>query len=437
MKKIIYTILFLTSFIFTAEAKTIIRDTEIERYLKDYSHDIFISAGLNPSNVKIIIIQDDSPNAFVAGGMNIFIHTGLIDLCDTPEELIGVIAHETGHISGGHLARVGDELESTKNNALYSLILATVVGVGSGDASAGAAVFTGATETSKRKLLHYSRTQEATADQNAFRFLDKNHISSKGLLTFLEKLEKQSLLPESSQAEYLSTHPLSSSRLEAVKSNLKQKTDKTIVLEKEKFDIIKEKIKGYNHPRKVVRTYKDVRSFEKLYALTISQYRIGETNNSLNNLQKLIKQHSNNPYLYELKGQILRENGQIEEAIQAYKKANSLTSAPLIKIEYSRSMLDSGKSKYFKTIISNLTQALQQERQSVNAWKLLANAYKKSKNESMFRLSQAEADLLMGDSSKAKFNAEKASKIMKSEKKSCQRCLDIVEFIDQETNKKK
>jgi predicted Zn-dependent protease len=439
LKKILLIIIFfLIALSDTARAQIIIRDTEIENYLKDYSKGIFVSAGLNADSVKIILLQDNSPNAFVAGGMNIFINTGLIDLTDSPEELIGVIAHETGHISAGHLSRVGEEIANAKMNSLYALLLATVVGVGVGSSEAGVGILAGANETNNRSFLHYSRIQEGVADQIALRCLDENKISAEGFSSFLNKLEEQSLLPSSAQAEYLNTHPLSTSRIKAIKDHIENTNINNIEkLNDYKFKIIKEKIKGYIYPRRTIFQYKDTNDLDKLYALSIAQYRIGELKNAIDNINKLINKENNNPFLYEIKGQMLRKNGNIKESIISYKKADSMIFSPLIKIEYARVMLESGDNNYLDLIISNLNQALQYEGQSVNTWQLLANAYERSGNESLFRLSQAEADFLNYDFSKAKFNAKKAKDIFEKEKKACQRCTDIVEFIESKESSKK
>ncbi|MCV6598896.1 MAG: M48 family metalloprotease [Alphaproteobacteria bacterium] len=425
-----------TTSISTSYAKTVIRDAEIEAYIKSYSRDIFKAAILNPSDITIFLIEDESPNAFVAGGMNIFIHTGLIEMCETPEELIGVIAHETAHIAGGHLARIHSQVENSKNNVLYSLLLATVVGLGSKNSQAGTAILAGGTETSKRGLLHYSRTQESVADSNAIRYLEKNNISSKGLLSFMEKLEKNSLLPESSQAEYLRTHPLSKNRIEIIKNRTASSNKKSKKLDRVKFDIIKNKIYSFLNPRKVLSKIKQPNNFIDSYSLVIANYKTGNTEKAIEIIDILITEQKNNPYLHELKGEILRNSGQINKSILAYKEANKKVNSALIKIELAKAMSESNNPLYDNQIIDLLNESLRIEKNSLTSWKLLAKTYKKQGNEALFRLSQAEADLLTRDFIKAKFNSKRAENILKEKQKTCQRCKDIVSFIEKQSKTK-
>ncbi len=99
-------IIFLSFFFGKLFAKQVfIRDAEIEEFLRDVTIPIAKAADLNYNNIKIFIIKDSNINAFVSGGQNIFINTGLITKFKKPGAIIGVIAHEIGHIKAGHLAR--------------------------------------------------------------------------------------------------------------------------------------------------------------------------------------------------------------------------------------------------------------------------------------------------------------------------------------------
>jgi predicted Zn-dependent protease len=265
------------------------------------------------------------------------------------------------------------------------------------------------------------------------RYLEKNNISTEGLLTFMEKLDKNSLLPESAQAEYLRTHPLSKNRIEIIKNrtNISNKENKK--LDRFKFNIIKNKIYSFLNPRQVLSKIKPPKSFIEKYSLLIAYYRTGDSKKALNIIDTLIKQQNNNPYLYELKGEILRDFGQINKAILAYKEADKRTSSALIKTELATAMSEANNSAYDNKIIELLNQSLRIEKNSLSSWRLLSKTYKKQGNEGLFRLSQAEADLLTRDFVKAKFNAQKAEKILKEKQKTCQRCKDIVSFIEKQS----
>src|SRR3546814_438499 len=205
-----------------AQGRSLIRDAEIEATIRDFATPLFHAAGLDPQSVDIFIVKDDSLNAFVAGGQNLFLHTGLLLRTRDPLELIGVIAHETGHISGGHLARTSDAISSASKLALVTTILGVAAAVASGNAGAGAAVALGGSNVAQRSFLEYSRAQESAADQAALTFLDQTGQSARGIAEFLRTLSGQELLSASRRDPYLNTHPITQDRVAAVEAHLAQ-----------------------------------------------------------------------------------------------------------------------------------------------------------------------------------------------------------------------
>ncbi len=165
-----------------AQGRSFIRDTEIEETLRMYATPIFRAAGLDPNGVSIYIVSDNSLNAFVAGGQKLFINTGLLLKAETPEQVIGVIAHETGHISGGHLSRVHDQLRNASAISILSTIAGVAAGVAAGRSDVGTAAILGGQNVATRNFLAYSRTQESSADQAGVKYLTEAGISSRGML---------------------------------------------------------------------------------------------------------------------------------------------------------------------------------------------------------------------------------------------------------------
>src|SRR5688572_11939334 len=198
----------------------LIRDAEIEATIRAYAEPVFKAAGLDAAAIKVHLINDNRINAFVTAGMNMFLNTGLLIRADRPNQVIGVIAHETGHISGAHLVRIQDELR----NATIQSILAMIAGIGAGVATGNAGVGAGAMmlgqNVAQRNILKYSRTQEAAADQAGMKFLDATQQSSRGMLEFFEKLEGQIFLNTGSQDPYLQTHPLTRDRVDSVQQHV-------------------------------------------------------------------------------------------------------------------------------------------------------------------------------------------------------------------------
>src|SRR5581483_7478503 len=195
-----------------AQDVQLIRDAEVEETIRAYADPLFTVAGLDAQAIKVHLIQNDQINAFVAPGMNMFINTGLLMRADSPNQVIGVIAHETGHIADGHLVRIQDELHDATVESIAALLLGIGAGIASGNAGVGMGAATIGQGIATRDLLKYSRTQEASADQAGMRFLDETHQSSRGLLQFFRKLEGEEYLFGEDQDPYLQTHPLTRDR---------------------------------------------------------------------------------------------------------------------------------------------------------------------------------------------------------------------------------
>ncbi|MCK5793002.1 MAG: M48 family metalloprotease, partial [Ketobacter sp.] len=174
---------------FPSHARSLIRDAETEYVLRLYTNPILEAAGIAPEAVRLFIINDPSINAFVAGGQNIFIHTGLILKSEKPDMLIGVLAHETGHIAGAHLTRLTQKLDDVSLGAILSTILGTAATIG-GSGDLGSAILTGGQNIAQLELLAHIRSNEQAADQAALSYLDANGISASGMIAMFELLQR-------------------------------------------------------------------------------------------------------------------------------------------------------------------------------------------------------------------------------------------------------
>ena len=404
----------------TADAKSgfsVIRDVEIENILKEYGEPIWQAAGINPESVNVIIINDPTFNAFVAGGQNIFFHTGLLQAADTPEQLIGIIAHETGHISGGHLVRGSSAMKEASAEAILSMVLGTAAAVLSGDPGAGAAVITGGQSIAQRSILSFSRAQESSADAAGMRFLDGAKLTSKGLKEFLEKLSGQELLPVDRQVEYTRTHPLTQVRIDAVRYHVQQSAFSDSKASKHIYDLherMRAKLLGYLKPESALLRYaeKDTRLSAR-YARAIAHYRKGDVDKAEKAMLALTKEEPNNPYFYELMGQIYFENGDMGNAINAYKRAVELKpDAGLIEASYGHALLEGQNSRNIDEAIEHLNESLKIEPRESSTWRLLATAWGRKNDEGMVAYCLAEEALSKGDIGSAHKIAERALKLL-------------------------
>lgn len=388
-----------------AQGLSIIRDTEIENALRRWGEPIFQVAGLNPDSVNLILVDNDEINAFVAGGSNIFMFSGLIEKADYVDEVIGVMAHETGHIVGGHLVATRRAMEK----ASYQSILSTVLGVGaaiaSGNGSAAGAVASAGSSTAMRGFLSHSRAQESSADQAALRFFEDAKKSPEGLVTFMRKLEGQELLPASQQTEYMRTHPLTHSRVMALESGLntspyasKHASD---AMERE-FKRIKAKLIAFRSPQNVTRFYDPSSTDEDArYANAIMNYRQKRFDEALTIFDGLIKDYPASPYYYEMKAQTLRDAGRLAEADKEYRRALSKISgeAPLIGISLAHIIIEEdGNLNEAETL---LLRALKQDRRESRIYRLLATIEGRRHDEAAARYYLAEEAVLQGRKAEA------------------------------------
>ncbi len=313
----------------------LIRDAEIEGYLRTISRPIFKAAGINPGDVHVYIIADDRINAFVAGGQRIFMNTGLFTKTRTPNEVIGVIAHETGHIAGGHLAKLKNEMARASTESIIGMLVgvaAAVGGAASGNveaAKAGQGIMLGTQGIAQRNFLSYQRSMEAAADQAGLKFLNATKQDPEGMLTLFQKLANESIASTSRADPYLFSHPMPLDRIrnlevEARKSPyFGQPDDPGQVL---RYELIKAKLTGYmQSSQRVFQRYPTTdKSLEARYARAIAMYRRGDIKNALPVLDSLTDDVPQNPYFWELKAQALLENGQPARGIPSIQRARKL-----------------------------------------------------------------------------------------------------------------
>lgn len=357
-----------------------IRDAEIENYLHALADPIYRAADIDPSSITIVIVESNIINAFVAEGMNEFFYTGLLQLTDTPEQLVGVMAHETGHIAGGHLIRGREEMHNASAEAILGMILAVAAGAASGNGQAAMGALSGSQQIAERNFLSFSRTQEASADDAGMLFLDKAGISSRGMLEFFQKLAGQELLPSNRQDEFVRTHPLTQDRIDNVAYHLEHSPLKDAKLDN-KFYVMHERMKakllGYLQPETALLRYtdNDLR-LNARYARAIALYRTNQMDHALTLTDSLISNEPKNPFFYELKAQILFENGHVLESTTYYEKANTLlpTSA-LLHQSYAHALIESHDPSQLDLAIQQLLLSNQLEERVPFTWHLLASAW--------------------------------------------------------------
>lgn len=409
----------------------LIRDAEIETTIRAYAAPILNAAGLDAEAFNVHLVNSTVLNAFVAGGQRLFVTTGLLRRSENAGQVVGVIAHEAGHIAGGHLARMEDEMEKLGTLAMISQLLGVAAGAASGNAGAGAAIGLGGMQVAERTFLHYSRTQESSADQAGVSFLDNAGLSSRGMQEFLEILSGQEALISSRQDPYLLTHPLTRDRVAFVEhhvagSRLANKPMPSGFEEMHRRMVAK--LDGFlDAPETTLRKYhEDDRSTAARYARAIAYYRIPDLERALPLIDGLIVEEPKNAYFAELKGQILFENGRLAEAEPNYRRAvELLPDVPMLRTELAHVQIEMNRPELLDSTIASLNEALRVDRFDALAWRLAATAYGRKGEMGMSSWALAEHNLLTGQPRAAKALAERAMKLLKPGSPGWLRAQDI------------
>ena len=400
-----------------ARGRTLIRDAEIERTLRLMSLPLLQAAGLSPSTVNIYIIRDRAMNAFVAGGRNIFLNTGLLMDLRTPEELQGVVAHEIGHLAGGHQARRAIDLRNARGPALLGLLIGIGVGVVGGGEAGGAV--TAATQAAIiRKFLANTRAQEASADQAALSYLIRAGIDPKGLQSVIEMFRGQEVLSIGSVDPYVLTHPLSTNRMTMIERRVSETAGRNWRKDAARdywHRRMRAKLEGFlRDPTRVLDRLEGEPDDEfNLYRKAVAYHRLHDLPEALSATDRLIRLRPKDAFYQELKGQILLESGRAGEAIPYYRRAVQLApKQPLLKSGLGRALLQPNKPKLNAEALRILKAARSADLADLSALRALSTAYERAGNRGMATLATAERYALTGDIESAIVLAKRAAGIL-------------------------
>jgi predicted Zn-dependent protease len=400
--------------------KGLIRDAEIEQLLKDYTQPLLRTAGLTQQNIRIVLIGDRSFNAFVADGRRIFVNAGAIMDSETPNQIIGVLAHEAAHILGGHLARLREQLAAATTQSIIAMLLgvgAMVAAGRTGNADlgqVGAAAIHGPQHAIQNTLFGYLRAQEDQADRAAVKFLTATGQSAKGMHETFKRLADQVLYQTRYMSPYMQSHPLPSERVAALEGMAKaspywEHEDPPAL--QARHDLMRAKLFGFmERPDAVARRYPATdTSLAARYARAISAYRFGDPRAAISQIDALIQAQPRNPYFHELKGQALLEAGKPAEAIAPLRQAAALAPAPaLIQIMLGQALIATHDRARVDEAVSILQAALTREPETPQAYSQLAMAYGQRNDLARADLASAQAAFMRGDMRTARDIAARA-----------------------------
>lgn len=415
-----------TAFVQTASAQglPLVRDTEIEELIRDYSIPIFRAAGISSNNVRIYLVRSREFNAFVVDQRRMFLNVGALQTAETPNELIGVIAHEAGHIAGGHLARLRGQLANAQTAFLATLLLgaaaagAAIAGgadAGSVGSAAGAAVL-GSQQAAQGTLLAYRRSEELAADRSAVNYLNATRQSSKGMLSVFERFAGQAVFTSRFVDPYSRSHPMPRDRIAALDrvaraSPYFNKLDPPEL--QFRHDMMRAKIAGFlDDPRRVLRRYgRNDTSLPARYARAIATYRTADIRSAVRQIDGLISSQPNNPFFWELKGQALLDSGRATQAIEPLRRAVSMRpNSGLMRVMLGQALVATNDNRYLNEAVRELTNGLSREPDHSVGFRQLAIAQGRLGNQAQSNLASARAFFAEGNRGLARQQAQRAQR---------------------------
>jgi predicted Zn-dependent protease len=397
-----------------AAAQSVLRDAETEAMFRDISAPLIEAAGLRPADVKIVLIHDQSINAFVAGGQIVYVHSGLITRAENANELQGVIAHELGHVSGGHVIRMGEGIEQATSISILSLLLG-VAAMAAGAGEAGAAIMGMGQQAAMSRFLAFNRVQESSADAAGASYLTKAGVSGRGSLAFFQKLqdlEFRYAIPQDNG--YARTHPLNQERIAALENVYKTDAswDRPTAPELEaRFQRVKAKLAGYvEQPERVLARYQSTdQSVSARYARAYAWHRSAYPDRALAEAESLLRESPNDPFFLELKGQILLESGRPTEALAALREAVARSrNEPLIASVFGHALIATEDPTHYPEAERVLRTVVQRDYENPFAWYQLGVVYDRRGDHGRASLATAERYSLTGEPRMAMLSAQAA-----------------------------
>jgi len=413
-----------------AAAQSTIRDTEVEGIIRSWSDPVFDAMGLEPSEIEVLLINDPDLNAFATRGRIMGINTGTILRARTPGQLLGVIAHEGGHIKNRHTLRDGAQ-SAGMQPFLMSMALGALA-IAAGEPGAGMALVGSSQYFGTLNALRYMQSQEGEADLTAARAMEATGQSGRGLVEFFENMRAQEVFSDARRYPYFRSHPLSGQRIEALRRPVEAAAHYDTPESPERqaqLVLIHAKIHAFmDAPTQTLRTYLETdTSFPARYARAIAWYRDGQTQRALDATEALIAEDVDNPYLWELKGQILFEESRPVEAIAAHREAVRLNpEAPLLRINLAHALIETNDPANLEEAVDQLKRATAREEDNTLAWRLLGQAYASQGKEGEARLASAEYYFAAGGEEQATQFALRARDMLPRGSNEWRRAMDIV-----------
>jgi predicted Zn-dependent protease len=397
----------------------LIRDAETEAAIRELGTPLWQAAGLDPAAIRILLVNDRGLNAFVAGGQRLFLNTGLIQRTVHPGQLQGVIAHETGHIAGGHLARIPEAMRNALITSLIAIVLTAAAGAAGGGVGGGvAAGAIGGQSMGQRSFFAFTRSQETAADQAGVTLLDQTRQSARGFMEFMEILQQQEFVAVGRQDPYMRTHPLSVERVDFLRNHVSRSPFSDVAPAPALVATharIKAKLQGFlDHPLTTLGKYPEAdQSVPARYARAIAQYKVPDLKRALPMIEALIAEFPRDPYFHELRGQMLFENQRVAEALPSYRRAvELLPTVGLLRVDLAQVLIELNDPQLLREALLHLSEAERMEPELPRVHRMRAIVLGRENRVGEAAAALAEQALLEGRLPDARDQARRAIRLL-------------------------
>jgi predicted Zn-dependent protease len=410
---------------------TVLDDTEIGATLNAYARPLMIAGGVQPGSIQIHMVVDDSMNAFATQGNHVYFHTGLLLRARNSNEVIGVMAHEIGHIAGGHVIMMSSDMAGPNTISLLATLLGVAAGVVSGNPEVGMAVMMGGQRAAIGEYLSFSRGQESRADQFALKALRDTRQSAQGLHDFFERLAGEERLITSNKDPYVRTHPLNVDRMGSIEAAMQASPYTSIPpdpeLERQHKRMLAKLFAFLKPQMTTLQRYPESdKSIDARYARTIAYYRRGQFKEAMPLVESLIADAPQDPFFWQIKGDMELSRSKTDDAVVAYREAiKYLPNAPEILTAMAHAMVENGKLEYAAEAQGALKHALAIDPENVRAWDLLARSYSQSDNMGLSAYAAAEKAILIGEFGAVARYSNEAEKLLEKDTPTWYRLQDI------------
>ncbi|WP_146589888.1 M48 family metalloprotease [Puniceibacterium confluentis] len=415
-----------------ARAVSLLRDADIEYGLSQLAAPILRAAGLSPAQVKVLVVDDSSLNAFIADTQHIFVNSGMILKLGNARMLQAVIAHEAAHIANGHISRRAGNMRTARTAAGLGMALAAAAAVsGRGDAAAGIAF--GAQSSAMRNFLAHTRAEESSADQSAVRTMLRAGVNPQGAVEVFDLFRGQEALSVGRQDPYMLSHPLTRDRMRAMEgfvagSGVELPQDPTANYW---FARVQGKLSAFlRNPNWTLRRVGDSPSRDiALMREAAAYHKQSNLTRALKAIDAAIALRPRDPFLIDLKAEILLESRQAGAAVQSYRQAAALApNDALILGGLGRALLAAGQ---FKDALEVLERARGRDWQDGRLLRDLAVGYARTGQPGLASVATAERYALQGRLEDAGIHAKRAMDQLPRGSAPWQRAQDVLSAAEQ------